>query len=195
MRTLALVLLALPFQQPPSSDPFLQLKEGMTWTYVSGGAEGKVRVTGREKVGEVEAFVLTTENAGSSSEKETVVSDGAGIRLLKQTAGDRVTEHATPFVRLKLPAVKGEKWEWKGQMGKEQAAVTFTNDGEEDISVPAGKYKAWKVSVVIEIAGVKHTGANWFAPGVGIVRQQSTFESGGKKHESLIELKSFEPGK
>jgi hypothetical protein len=123
------------------------------------------------------------------------VSDGAGIRLLKQTAGDRVTEHATPFVRLKLPAVKGEKWEWKGQMGKEQAAVTFTNDGEEDISVPAGKYKAWKVSVVIEIAGVKHTGANWFAPGVGIVRQQSTFESGGKKHESLIELKSFEPGK
>lgn len=194
MRTMAVVLLALALQEPPPA-PFLQLKEGMVWTYLSGATEGKVKVTGREKVGEVEAFILTTDNAGSTSEQETVVSDAAGIRLLRQKSGDRVTDHAAPFIRLKLPPVKGEKWEWKGQIGKEQAAVSFTNDGEEDISVPAGKYKTWKVSVVIEIAGVKHTGANWFAQGVGVVRQQSTFESGGKKHESVIELKSFEPAK
>jgi hypothetical protein len=195
MRTLAVLLLALSLQDPPPPAPFLQLKEGMAWTYLNAGTEGRVRVTGRETVKGVEAFVLTTENAGSSSESETVVSDPSGIRLLKQASGDRVTEHETPFVRLKLPPVKGEKWEWKGQFGKESAAVTFTNEGEEDVAVPAGKYKAWKVAVVIEIAGVKHTGANWFAPGVGLVLQHSTFETGGKKHSSVIELKSFEPGK
>lgn len=203
MRSLLLVALAFASQDPPppapapapAPAPFLQIKEGMVWTYLTGETEGKVRVTGRETVRGVEGFVLTTENAGSSSEKETVVSDGAGIRLLKQTSGDRSTEHENPFVRLKLPLVKGEKWEWKGQIGKETAAVTFTNEGEDDVSVPAGKYKAWKISVVIEMAGVKHSGENWFAPGVGLVLQKSTFESGGKKHSSVIQLKSFEPGK
>jgi hypothetical protein len=195
MRFLVPALAALLLQDsPPAAQPLVRLKEGITWTYVTNGVEGKVKVTGKEKIGEVEAFVLTTEMGDSKSEREFIVSDATGIRMLRQASGDRVTDYAPPFVRLKLPAAKGDTWEWKGDVGKEKASVTFTNDGEEEITVPAGKYKAWKISAVMEIGGVKHTGSNWFAPGVGLVRQESRFESGGKKHESVIELKSFEPG-
>ena len=197
MRFLVPALVALVLQDPapaPQSQPIVRFKEGAVWTYLTGGAEGKVKVTGKEKIGEVEAFVLTTEMGDSKSEREFMVSDGAGIRMLRQASGDRVTEYPQPFVRLKLPAAKGDTWEWKGDVGKEKATVVFTNDGEEEITVPAGKYKAWKISAVMEIGGVKHTGANWFAAGVGLVRQESRFESGGKKHESVIELKSFESG-
>lgn len=193
MRILALALAAALLQEAQPA-PFLQYKVGAVWTYVTGSTEGKVKVTGKEKIGEVEAFVLTTEIGGSLTEKEFMVADAAGIRMLRQASGDRVIDYATPFVRLKLPPAKGDTWEWKGDIGKEKASVVFTNEGEVDIAVPAGKYKAWKVSVVMEIGGIKHTGANWFAPGVGIIRQESKFESGGKKHESVIELKSFEPG-
>ena len=197
MRILAIALTILLFQDPAPA-PFLALKEGAVWTYATGTGEGKVRVTGREKIGEpgseIETFVLTSEIGGSSTEKEYLVADATGIRMLRQMSGTRKTDYVPPFVRLKLPPAKGDTWEWKGEIGKEKAAVVFVNDGEEEITVPAGKYKAWKVSAAMDIGGVKHTGANWFAPGVGIIRQQSTFESGGKKHESLIELKSFEPG-
>ena len=193
MRILALALAAVLLQDP-ARQPFLQFKEGATWTYVSGTTEGKVKVVGREKIGEVEVFVLQTTIGTSSSEKEYLVSDEKSIRMLRQSSDDRKTDYADPFVRLKLPPTKGDTWEWKGDIGKDKASVVFTNDGEEEISVPAGKYKAWKISAVMEIGGVKHTGANWFAPNVGIVRQTSKFESGGKKHESVIELKSFEPG-
>ena len=193
MRILALALAAALLQEPQPA-PFLQFKVGAVWTYVTGSAEGKVRVTGREKIGEVEAFVLTTEIGGATTEKEYLAVDATGIRMLRQASGDRIIDYATPFIRLKLPPVKGDTWEWKGDMGKSKASVVFTNEGEDEITVPAGKYKAWKVSAAMEIEGVKHAGANWFAPGVGIVRQQSKFESGGKKHETLIELKSFEPG-
>ena len=195
MRFLVPALVALLLQDPqPAAQPLVRLKEGMAWTYVTNSVEGKVKVTGKEKIGEVEAFVLTTEMGDSKSEREFIVSDAAGIRMLRQASGDRVTEYAQPFIRLKLPAAKGDTWEWKGDVGKEKVAVAFTNDGEEEITVPAGKYKAWKVSAVAEIGAVKHAGSNWFAPGVGLVRQESRFESGGKKHENVIELKSFEPG-
>lgn len=194
MRILALALAASLLQDPKPAPPFLQLKEGAVWTYATGSGEGKVKVTGREKIGEVETFVLTTEISGSTTEKEFIAVDASGLRMYRQASGDRVIDYPQPFLRLKLPPVKGETWEWKGEIGKEKATVVYTNDGEEEVSVPAGKYKAWKVSAVMEIGGVKHTGANWFAPGVGVVRQESKFESGGKKHESVIELKSFEPG-
>ncbi|HEY3227367.1 MAG TPA: hypothetical protein VGK61_10285 [Planctomycetota bacterium] len=194
MRWTLLFLSALLVQDPKPAD-FLTLKEGAVWTYVTGGSEGKVKVTGREKIGEVETFILTTEIDGTATEKEYVAVDATGIRMLRQASGDRLTDYAQPFVRLKLPPVKGDKWEWKGEIGKEKATASFTNEGEEEVKVPAGTYKAWKVTVTIEQGAAKQTGTNWFAPGVGIVRQQARFESEGRKHESVIELKSFEPGK
>ena len=193
MRISALIL---PFllSQDFSPAPFLNLKVGAVWTYANGSAEGKVKVTGKEKIGDVETFVLATEIGGASTEKEFISIDMTGIRMHRQASGDRVTDYAQPFLRLKLPPAKDDTWEWKGDIGKEKATVVFKNEGEEDVTVPAGKYKAWKITAAIEIGGMKHQGANWFAQGVGIVRQQSTFESGGRKHHSLIELKSFEPG-
>src|SRR6266850_1356569 len=145
MRILALALAAALLQEPQPA-PFLQFKVGAVWTYVTGSAEGKVRVTGREKIGEVEAFVLTTEIGGATTEKEYLAVDATGIRMLRQASGDRIIDYATPFIRLKLPPVKGDTWEWKGDMGKSKASVVFTNEGEDEITVPAGKYKAWKVS-------------------------------------------------
>jgi len=181
-------------ESPPA--PFLQLKEGTVWTYVSAGTEGRIKVTGREKVGEIETWVLTTQVEGEPAQRECITLDASGIRLHRQATGDRVTEYATPMVRLKLPPAKGETWEWNGEIGEAKASVAFKNEGEVDVKVPAGAYKAWKVSVVISIGNDKHTGTNWYAPGVGIVKQVSQFDSGsGKKQERLIELKSYEPAK
>jgi len=194
MRWTLLLLSALLVQDPKPAD-FLTLKEGAVWTYVTGGSEGLVKVTGREKIGEVETFILTTEIDNTATEKEYLAIDATGIRMLRQASGDRVTDYAQPFVRLKLPPVKGDKWEWKGELAKEKATASFTNEGEDEIKVPAGTYKAWKVTVAIEQGATKQTGTNWFAPGVGIVRQIAKFESEGRKHESVIELKSYEPGK
>ncbi|HKS16180.1 MAG TPA: hypothetical protein VJU16_02655 [Planctomycetota bacterium] len=193
MRILALAVFAALLQDPKPA-PFLPLKEGATWTYVNGNAEGKVKVAGREKIGEVETFILVTEMSGSSSDKEFISVDATGIRMHRLVSEKTTIDYATPFVRLKLPPAAGDTWEWKGDIGKEKATATFKNEGEEEVTVPAGKFKAWKVTATVEIAGVKHVGSNWFAPGVGIVKQHSKFESGGKKHDSVIELKSFEPG-
>jgi len=194
MRLALLAVAALLLQEPAQPAPFLQIKEGAVWTYVTGDKEGKIKVTGRETIGQVETFVLTTEMGGDTSVKEFLAIDATGIRMLRQAAGTNTTDYNPPILRMKLPPAEKDAWEWKGEIGKEKASIAYTNLGEEEITVPSGKYKAWKITAVMEIGGVKHTGTNWFAPGIGLIRQQSEFESGGKKHKSLIELKSFEPG-
>ena len=195
MRWTVLLLSTLFLQDPKPAD-FLTFKEGAVWTYVAGGTEGKIKVTGREKIGDVETFVLTTEAAeGVATEREFFAIDATGLRLYRQSTGDKNTDYAPPLVRLKLPPAKGDTWEWKGEIGKEKASATYVNEGEEEIKVPAGTYKTWKITVSGEHGSAKHKGTNWYAPGVGIVRQQSKFESEGRKHESTIDLKSFEPGK
>jgi hypothetical protein len=191
-----LLLAAAFLVQEAAPAPFFPLKEGAVWTYVSGGTQGKVKVTGREKIGETEAWVLTTQMEGEPAQREYLAADASGIRLLRQGTGERVTDYATPMLRLKLPPTRGEAWEWTGEIGEAKAVVKFKNEGEDEVKVPAGTYKAWKVSAQIEVGSAKHTGVNWFAPGVGIVKQHSQFDLGsGKKQDSLIELKSFEPGK
>ena len=200
MRLLALPVLALFIQEAKPAD-FIPIKEGAVWTYVTGSSEGKVTVVGREKIGEVETWVVETQMGTNRAEKEYLTLDATGLRMVRRKSGENVTDFATPFMRIKLPPTKGDTWEWKGELGKDKVVATFTNDGEEEITVPAGKFKAWKISAVMEVGGVRHLGANWFAPGVGHIRQTSVFErpaAGDKKaekHESVIELKKFEPGK
>ncbi|HTF56103.1 MAG TPA: hypothetical protein VK661_02450, partial [Planctomycetota bacterium] len=74
MRWTVLIFSALLVQDPKPPD-FLTLKEGTVWTYLTGGSEGKIKVTGREKIGEIETFILTTEIDGAATEKEFVAID------------------------------------------------------------------------------------------------------------------------
>ncbi|MBI4563817.1 MAG: hypothetical protein HY716_03880 [Planctomycetes bacterium] len=194
MTAVALVLAWTFLLQEKSAD-FFPHSQGTVWTYVSEGKEGKITVSGEEKVGDVETVVLTSERPDRLAEKEYLAIGDRGIRLVRRSIGDRVHDFDPPILRLKLPALQGESWEWKGRIGEEEARARFTNRGEEEVKVPAGTYKAWKVEVEMELAGTKHRGTNWYAPGIGIVRQEFTFEGPGKRQSGVIELKAFAPGK
>jgi hypothetical protein len=69
-------------------------------------------------------------------------------------------------------------------------------EGEEDVEVPAGKYKAVKVHVKIE-SGTRHSaeGTEWYAKNVGIVKSEITIKAGGEDFTMIAELKKFDAGK
>ncbi len=187
---LALCLLLQDALDPAELYP---LKEGTSWTYVSDKSEGRVRIAGKQKVGDAECTVVETTGArGVAREYVTVGKDGL---LMHRTERDKAPpeDYAPPVVRLKPGARKGDSWEWKGKAGGQDAVFTFTNEGLEDVTVPAGAFKAWRVKVVTTHAGARITGTNWYAPGVGIVRQENAIEMpDGKKRTSTLELKSHE---
>ena len=84
----------------------------------------------------------------------------------------------TPIQLFKSPPKVGATWK-SGDVG-------FKIVGEEEVEVPAGKYKAFKVES--PDSGAPNT-VLWFAPGVGLVKQTNA------SSETSVVLKAFTPGK
>ncbi len=198
MRLMAAALLAALVQETKGEElaPF---KEGTKWTYVAQGAEFTMKVSGREKVGEVECAVVETVLKDKQEQEHTLKEYFAvtkeGLKSFRIVAGTRTVETTPPILRIKFPLKKGDSWDWSGKQGDQEQKAAFTNEGEEEIKTPAGTYKTWKIVVVIEQEGASSTAAYWYAAGVGMVRRDVSMNLRGKLVKETTELKAFEAGK
>jgi hypothetical protein len=99
-------------------------------------------------------------------------------------------EVSPPLCLLQHPFKKGETWETALKLGAQTAKVTCRADSEE-VTVPAGKYKALSVHMEVKEGDMKTRTTYWFAEGIGVVKQ--TVDVGGKT--ITIELEKYEAGK
>jgi hypothetical protein len=150
------------------------------WTEVVTKVETKDKVTrvsvGLEREKKVEPFAVI-----EVSDAEIVRASGSGAV-------------GPPKVLLKLPLKAGASWSWElVTENKGSFKEVFTFVGEEEIEVPAGKFKAARVDVAFEVNGkiAKRTQTLWYARGVGLVKDR--FES--SNGEKVTELKSVTTGK
>jgi len=193
VRIVTVALLALLAQETKTPE-LVPLKAGAAWTYTVNDQAVVRKAAGREKVGELECWVIET-TIKERSQKEFVVLDKEGLKLVKSVFGQAEVKYDPPILRLKLPAKKGETWEWKGKQGATEGQASYSNEGEEEIVTPAGKYKAWKIASTMEGEGGASTQTEWYAPDVGLVRLDASLNVRGVLRKSTMELKSFEPGK
>jgi|SRR5262245_19680366 len=109
-----------------------------------------------------------------------VVADGVPLR--------------SPVCHLRLPFKTGETWETEDQLVGQviYSRATFTAGAEEEVEVPAGKFRAVRVQVVSG-QGFGET-THWYARGVGIVKSVSKKSDRGGEDQVTV-LKSFTPGK
>ena len=83
---------------------------------------------------------------------------------------------------LKLPHAEGTTW--TSEHVKPGDKLTYTVGKQEEVEVPAGKYKAIRVEHVLEeLGGETKKGTYWYAAGVGSIK------------EGRNELMEFTPGK
>ena len=187
----AIVLLAgapiLAADDKPVESAYYPLKVGTKWTYKVGDKEIVQSVSKHEKVGEVVCANVETEVAGAKASVEQIGVTEKGIG--RYSFGTAKLE--SPVVLLKLPPAKGDTWKVDSKIGTEVLKGTFTNSGEEDITVPAGKYKAFKISGEFDVAGQNMTFVYYFAKDVGVVKQVIT----GAGLDLTSELQKYEAGK
>jgi hypothetical protein len=95
-----------------------------------------------------------------------------------------------PKQYLPNPLVVGQKWEWSG---KDPTQVEHQEKnrvvGVENVTVPAGKFRAMKVVSEISGASVPMIRTSWYADGVGLVK--TTTEGGAIKYGSELTDCSF----
>lgn len=164
---------------------YYPLAVGERRVYVEGGADFTEEVTAVEmKDGSTRAILTHTAGPKISWDVEEQVKDGAVFRCrIKKEAYD------PPFRMLEMPLKPGTKWEAGTASGY---AGEMVAGEEEEVTVPAGKYKAipvtWTVTTAFgELLPNPKVYTSWYAQRVGLVKMK--YDTGERV------LKSFTPGK
>jgi hypothetical protein len=177
--------------QDAKKSNYYPLAKGTRWEFQAEVAGQKLEasseitkseVTGGKTVATAEIKVgpQTITEELSSDEKGVYRSSFQGLKL------------DTPLTVFKYPPKAGTTWTEKVKGGGMEIEAKFTVKEAEKVTVPAGNYdKAFPVEMVITAAGQMITATNWFAEGVGPVKQ--LVEVGGMK--ITADLKKFTPGK
>jgi hypothetical protein len=173
----------LPGQEAVKESPYYPLKKGTSWTYKVMGNPITMQVTAHEKDG---AKIETLVNGKSVASEHVVVKDDG---LYRTTINGQKPDAPVRF--LKLPAKKGDSWDVDTKVQGQPIKGTFTTE-EEEVTVPAGKYKTIKAEAKeFTIAGMKTAITYWFAEKVGIVKLSFTLAGTA----AVLELDKFEEGK
>jgi hypothetical protein len=101
------------------------------------------------------------------------------------------TTYDPPYRILKFPLKPGQAWTSEaGSGGTVRSTFKYKAIHEEDVEVPAGKYRAFRIEVDIDTQGRTRKSVIWYAPRVGIVKMDH--EDGDSGYVRV--LKSFQPG-
>lgn len=99
-------------------------------------------------------------------------------------------KYEPPKQFLQNPLVAGFKWQWKG---KDYTQTEFSEEnhvaGFENVTVPAGKFRAMKLVSQVSGASKPMTRTYWYANGVGLLK--TTTEAGEMKYGSELVDYSF----
>jgi len=84
---------------------------------------------------------------------------------------------------LRLPAKVGDSWECPSPYGGPERRCTYKTIGEEEVNVPAGKFKAVRVEGEEQFWGTTYRVTRWFAPGLGAVKTVTVWDDKEKVEE------------
>jgi hypothetical protein len=141
---------------------YFPLEPGTTWTYLtSAGREYSKRVVAREGAC---AIVLH-----GATEKHWLSAGAEGVRVHRSKG----VAFDVPLMLFRFPLKAGDAWAGEARAEGGPLAYSFTTAGEEDVDVPAGKFRAFRVDWTMGATA----GKTWLARGVGSVKE--TFANGG----------------
>jgi hypothetical protein len=173
--------LATAQEKTQDSKSYYPLKAGNKWTYqiesdsvAKGSAKLINQIAKIEKIDGVSLARLETIAKGKVAATEHLNVTEKGIFRNRYNG----TEVSPPICILKFPIKKGSTWKTESKVGDEKLSVSCKSD-EDEIEVPAGKFKTVKVVMDAEVAGagILVSTTYWFAQGVGIVKQHVNINS------------------
>lgn len=174
------------------------LVKGTKWEYEVNAAGQKMDATqevtdvaeAKEKGKAAIATLSTniTTPMGKQSLTEEMSADDKGV-YRHSMQGQKL---ATPVTALKYPVKEGDKWDAKIALAGQEADATFETKKVEKVKVAAGEYTAQPVEMTIQTMGQTIKATNWYADGVGIIKQEMALPGG---QTVTMELKKFTAGK
>lgn len=199
----ALILLILAMAVPPPGPVFagpapslFPLVTGAVWVRKNDdGAESTTRVIGPKTVGTTRCTVVerkAVERGRERLERSCYLVTASEILVIEQTnfRGEQsVVKPPRPL--MKLPPRAGQTWSWSPEDSVFDLKITAKWIGEESIKVGPTTYRAWKLQTVTTGEETEITGLSWYAPGVGLVRNERKGHRGDRQISGWTELVSY----
>jgi hypothetical protein len=97
-----------------------------------------------------------------------------------------------PQIMVPAELTKGMRWKFDGTIGETKVNQDYEIAGEEDVDVPAGKFRAWRIHCE-QTLPASATIDRWFVPGTGFVKVASVVkgESGVAAQKTWLILKEL----
>jgi hypothetical protein len=154
--------------------------ESTTWKYQFSCDPGATNgVVIRQIRGEHNpATVQIEETDADGSKWATVLKLQQGAVLAEETGVPPAQAEASGSTGVILPASlqTGTRWEYRGRIATIAVELPLAIVGEEEVQVPAGKFRAWHIHGQ-RTGALATTAEQWFVPGLGWVKEAVTQRS------------------
>ena len=173
------------------TENYFPAKAGMEWYYEGtgpGGTKDPVKkIVDVEMVRSTDCFVLEDGGFRGILGKWYFDATSAGVKAFRF-----LPESENSIDWLKFPLKKGETWEAEMKIpAQEPLRINASVEAEEEIQVPAGTFKAFRVSWAAVQGKAATEVTSWFAAGQGEVARK--VKAGGESYE--FKLKKIEQKK
>lgn len=195
----AMIFAFLCLAQAATGDEGFPSKPGARWFYAIEGSESMtVAAVGRRTIRGVETTVLRVQSGGSFFWTEhdlfvTVSPDGLLVHA--DSYADTVFFKEPPQLLLAGSLDLGKTWKSlsRNEASGSSFGFTATVVGREDMTVPAGTFRAWKIEYVLTThLGTEYDLRAWFAGGVGFVKIEKWRESARGIKKEIPRAYSYE---
>ena len=193
-----------------AAEPLMPTAEGTTWNYVlvqeklSGSLDltepnetehisVTYRMGGIEKIDNQELRRLEIYRGDAVDSVDLIAIEDHGIICpARSYANGSVVKLVPPQTMLKTPLAKGKGWTFAGTIGGTKVNQRYDIADEEEIEVPAGKFRAWRIHCE-QTSPTPATIDRWFVPGVGFVKVATVVKgaSGSAAQRSWLNLKEM----
>jgi len=207
MKVAAFVLILAPFVCG-AAEPIFPTAEGTTWNYEFVGErqnesldltepneEEHFTVTYRlgsvEKIDNKDLRRFEIYRDGTLENVDLIAIEENGIICPARTNDKAVlTKLNPPQQMLALPLKMGTTWKFDGTIGETKVSQHYEIADEQDVDVPAGKFRAWRIHCE-QSSPSPATIDRWFVPGTGFVKVETAVKgaSGGTLQKTSLKLK------
>ena len=118
-----------------------------------------------------------------------LVTDGGIICPARVDGKGGIARLSPPQQLVVTPLQAGTTWNFDGMMGDTKVMQHYETREAEDVDVPAGKFRAWRIHCD-QTAPTSATVDRWFVPGTGFVKVETAAKSasGAVLQSSRLEL-------
>lgn len=186
-----------PRLKDPPARPYYPTTVGYRWVMETRGSAGGGEYTQtttdvvtavEKKDGDIIVSVSREVDGRAATKPSQMKLSSSG--LFRISMGETIYD--TPYCVLKLPLKAGEKWTSEVKLNENiQTTFKYEVAKEEEVEVPAGKFRAFRINVLAESRGTSSKYTLWYAPQFGSIKEQLDSENSNY----VKELKSFKQGK